>query len=259
MITLLTDFGMRDPYVAEMKGTILSLYPKAQIIDISHDVEKFNVRMGAFILASAVPYFPEGTIHIGVVDPGVGTKRLPIIIKTNRGYFVGPDNGLLIIAANREGIQHTYLIDNLKFPQLFSTFHGRDIFAPVAAYLAKGADVTNFGNEISSYIMPKFAKPRVEKGVIFGEIIYIDGFGNLITNIPEELLNEIDIGENRYIRIKFQKEIQRVRFSITYGDVSTKSPLAIIGSHGYFEISVNQGNAQQFYGVRIGEQIEIQT
>ncbi len=137
MITLTSDFGLKDPYVAEMKGVILTINPNATLVDITHEIEKFNVRAAAFALASAAPYFPDGTVHLAVVDPGVGTDRRAIVIQTKKGFFVGPDNGVLVLAAQSQGIEHMYQLSNPKFmmPKVSSTFHGRDIFAPAAAYL----------------------------------------------------------------------------------------------------------------------------
>ncbi len=143
MITLTSDFGLKDPYVAEMKGVILTINPKATIIDVTHSVEKFNIGVGAFMLASAAPFFPKGTIHLAVIDPGVGTERRAILIQTKKGFFVGPDNGVLILAAQNQDIEHIYEISNPKFmlPQVSSTFHGRDVFAPAAAHLDKGINL----------------------------------------------------------------------------------------------------------------------
>ena len=134
MITLTSDFGLKDPYVAEMKGVILNINPKATLIDITHNVEKFNIRLASFMLASAAPYFPKGTVHLAVVDPGVGTERRPILVQTSKGFFVGPDNGVLMVAAQSQGIEHVHelLNPNLMVPETSDTFHGRDIFAPAA-------------------------------------------------------------------------------------------------------------------------------
>lgn len=164
-----------------------------------------------------------------------------------------------MLAAMREGLKHVYLIESPEFNQLkiSRTFHGRDIFAPVAAYLAKEVEVTRFGREICDYLVPRFAEPRFEKNKICGEIMYIDNFGNLITNTSEELFNKIGFGEVTSLEITFQDEIHSVRFSFTYGDVTTVSPLALIGSHGNLEISFSQGNAQQFFSVKIGDSIMI--
>lgn len=140
IVTLTSDFGLKDPYAAEMKAAILSICPSAVTVDVTHLVDKFNVRAGAFMLASAAPYFPAGTIHVAVVDPGVGTQRRPIMIETEHSFFVGPDNGLLILAAEAQGIKRMWHIESRRFmlPHVSSTFHGRDIFAPAAAYLANG-------------------------------------------------------------------------------------------------------------------------
>ena len=165
MITLTSDFGLKDPYVAEMKGVILTINPNATIVDITHGVEKFNIRMGAFMLASAAPYFPKGTVHLAVVDPGVGTERRAILVQTKQGFFVGPDNGVLMLAAQNQGIEHTYELTNPKFmlPQVSSTFHGRDIFAPAAAYLDISVKPSEFGPEINDATTPEFASVRAKK------------------------------------------------------------------------------------------------
>ena len=164
MITLTSDFGLKDPYVAEMKGVILTINPNATIIDITHDVEKFDIRMGAFMLASAAPYFSKGTVHLAVVDPGVGTERRAILVQTKQGFFVGPDNGVLMLAAKNQGIEHTYELSNPKFmlPKVSATFHGRDIFAPAAAYLDIGVKPAEFGPEITDAVMPEFTRVKRE-------------------------------------------------------------------------------------------------
>ena len=168
MITLTSDFGLKDPYVAEMKGVILTINPNATIIDITHDVEKFDIRMGAFMLASAAPYFPKGTVHLAVVDPGVGTERRAILVQTKQGFFVGPDNGVLMLAAKNQGIEHIYELSNPKFmlPKVSATFHGRDIFAPAAAYLDIGVKPAEFGPEITDAVMPEFVHVK-RRGWLF--------------------------------------------------------------------------------------------
>ena len=187
MITLTTDFGLSDPYVAEMKGVILTINPKATIIDITHGIEKFNIRMAAFVLASAAPYFPKGTVHLTVVDPGVGTERRAIMVQTKLGYFVGPDNGVLMLAAQSQGIERIHEISNpnLMLPQTSSTFHGRDIFAPAAAHLDCGVKPSEFGEEIKNPVSTLFAAVQQNNGVLTGEILHIDSFGNIVTNIKE--------------------------------------------------------------------------
>ena len=233
MITLTSDFGLRDPYVAEMKGVILTTNPKAIIVDISHDVEKFNVRMGAFILASAAPFFPKGTIHLVVVDPGVGTKRRAILVQTKMAYFIGPDNGVLMLAALGQGVEHIYelLNHNLMLPKISNTFHGRDIFAPAGANLDKGVKASDFGQEISNPVTPNFVAVEQIKEGLCGEVLHIDGFGNIITNIKEK--NMIN----------------------AYAEARPEEPIVLVGSHGFVEIAVNHGSAAEKFHPQVGDKI----
>ena len=257
IITLLSDFGLKDPYVAEMKAVILSICRDASIIDISHEVEKFNIRMGAFILAQASRYFPEGTIHVAVVDPGVGTKRRPIIVETERSLYVGPDNGLLILAAQNEGIKCIHEIANPKYmlKKVSRTFHGRDIFSPAAAHLAKGVEPSEFGPEIHDPVRPSFASPKIRKEAISGEIIHIDGFGNLITNISEKDLKAARIYEGETLSIQLGGEELKLKICSSYSEVPRNMPLSIIGGTGFLEISVNQGNASRIFKAKIGDPV----
>ena len=254
IISLLSDFGLKDPYVAEMKAVILSICRDASIIDISHEIEKFNIRMGAFILAQAARYFPEGTVHVAVVDPGVGTTRRPIIVETERSLYVGPDNGLLILAAENEGIRHVYEITNRKYmlKRVSRTFHGRDIFSPAAAYLAKGVEPSKFGPIIREPVKPSFSAPEIREEAIIGEVIHIDGFGNLITNISEENLKAAGISEGKELSIRLNDEELKLKLCSSYGEAARNHFLSIIGGTGFLEISVNQGNASEFLGVKAG-------
>jgi S-adenosylmethionine hydrolase len=242
MITLTTDFGLKDPYAAEMKGVILTINPAAKIIDITHDVEKFNVRMGAFALASAAPYFPGGTVHTAVVDPGVGTQRRAILVQTKQGFFVGPDNGVLILAAQKQGIEHIYQLTNpkLMLPHVSSTFHGRDIFAPAAAHLDMGVEPSEFGPEIEDAVTPEFAAVEQRDGVLIGEVLHVDGFGNVITNIPPS-----EIAQNQPLNIKLNDASLKLALSKTYAQTQKGEPAALIGSHGFLEIALNEGSAAQ--------------
>ena len=259
IITLLSDFGLKDPYVAEMKAVILSIHPQARIVDITHEVEKFNIRMGAFVLASATQYFPPSTIHVAVVDPGVGTKRRSIIVETKRSYYVGPDNGLLMLAAQKEGVGHVYHVNNPQYmlPRVSRTFHGRDIFAPVAAHLATKRP-SEFGPEIQDYAFPEFAKPHVRKGELLGEVLHIDDFGNVVSNISEEDLEKMGICEGCSLRVKLDGKTLTLKFCSAYGEVAAKTPLAIIGSSDFLEISINQGTASRTFKAKIGDPIVIQ-
>jgi len=259
LVTLLSDFGLKDPYVAEMKAVISTISPEARIIDISHSIEKFNIRMGAFVLASATRYFPKGTIHVAVVDPGVGTKRRALLVETKHAFYVGPDNGLLILAAQNEGIRHVYATTNpkLMLPRVSSTFHGRDVFAAAAAYLANGTPSTDFGSEISDYTVPKFAKPFLKTGELMGEVLHIDDFGNIITNITNKDLEKIRIKPKNLLSIKMKSRLWKIRFCTVYGDIATKTVLALIGSHDFLEIAVNQGNASKRFKTKVGDAVAV--
>ncbi len=256
MITLTSDFGLKDPYVAEMKGVILTINPQATIIDVTHNVEKFNIRIGAFMLASAAPYFPKDTIHLVVIDPGVGTKRRAILIQTKRCFFVGPDNGVLMLAAQNQGIEHFYEISNPKFmlPIVSSTFHGRDVFAPAAAHLDKGIKPSEFGREITEVATPKFASVERRNSSLIGEVWHIDDFGNIITNISQN-----DLPHNRVINVKLPGVLQNISFGKTYAQAKHREPLVLIGSHGFLEIAINQGNASEKFHVKVGDIIEVST
>jgi S-adenosylmethionine hydrolase len=241
--------------VAEMKAVIFSICPTATIVDVSHKIEKFNIRMGAYVLASASPYFPKGTIHLAVVDPGVGTQRRPILIQAKHGYFVGPDNGVLALAANSQGIEHIYEISNRKFmlPKISSTFHGRDIFAPATAHLANGTLPEEFGQEISGIVTPGFAKIIRRKDMLVGEVIHIDDFGNIVTNFGEKELELMNV--KAMISVKLENIRQKLKLCKAYVEVEPQKPLAIVGSHNFLEISINQGNATETFKAKIGDKI----
>ena len=259
VITLLTDFGQRDPYVASMKGVMLSICPEATIIDISHEIPKFDVRAGALVLAQAAPWFPPGTIHVGVVDPGVGTVRRAIAVVSERFIFIGPDNGLLMLAALRDGLKAVYAIEerDLMLERISRTFHGRDIFAPVAARIASGLDPSEVGPKISDYVVPGFARRGLSGDKLFGEVMYIDGFGNIITNVSEDLLELIGASEGSELAIRIGDRRLRLKLHSAYGEVEPGSLLAIVDSWGMLEIAVNLGNAAEKLAVRPGEPVEI--
>jgi S-adenosylmethionine hydrolase len=257
IISLTTDFGLKDPYAAEMKAAILGICPNAAIVDITHEIERFNIRMGAYMLASAVPYFPKGTIHVAVVDPGVGTRRRPMLIQTQQGFLIGPDNGLLILAAEHQGITGIHEITNprLMLPRVSSTFHGRDVFAPAAAHLANGVPPTEFGPEIRDAITPKFTKVTPRKGMLVGEVLHVDNFGNIITNIGEK-----EIARTRakdVVNVELPNQKLKLKLCKAYGEAKPQKPLALIGSHNYLEIALNQGNAAAEFKTRPGDKIKL--
>ncbi len=240
-----------------MKAAILSISPDATIVDVTHDIAPFNIRMGAYTLASAAPYFPEGTAHVAVVDPGVGTPRRPILVQTKHSFLVGPDNGLLILAAEQQGIECIREIVNtrLMLPQVSSTFHGRDIFAPAAAHLANGVAPAEFGPEIHDAVKPAFAKVTLHEGVLIGEVLHVDNFGNVITNISSKEVARIRVVDVANVELANQKV--KLKFCRAYGMVKPTEALALIGSHGYFEVAVNQGDAAEKFTVKPGDKIKV--
>ena len=257
IITLTTDFGLRNSYVAEMKAVILTICPNATIVDITHEIEKFNIRMAAYILASASPFFPKGTIHVAVVDPSVGTKRLPILMQTKHSFYIGPDNGILALAAKNQEIKHVYTISNKKLmlPKVSHTFHGRDVFAPAAAHLANGTLPTEFGQEIHEIVTPEFAKITRRKDMLGGEVLHVDGFGNIITNFGEKEVELMKI--KTMVNVKLKNVRLKLKFCKAYAEVESQKPLALVGSHNFLEISVNQGNAAEVFKIKSGDKVTL--
>jgi S-adenosylmethionine hydrolase len=257
IITLLTDFGAKDHYIASMKGAILSINPRCTLVDITHQVKPHNVKEGAFILANAYSYFPKGTIHLAVVDPGVGGLRKPILFVTRHYFFVGPDNGLFTLAFQREKVKHAITLTNSKYflPEVSFTFHGRDIFAPVAAHLSLGLDPRGFGNKISNWSQVFYKKPKKKGRQFLGEILHIDSFGNLISNIPKQ--DFFHFLKERPFRIRVgERIIQNLKKS--YWEGKKRELMALFGSGGFLEISVREGNAQKRLKVKEGGPIIVQ-
>lgn len=254
IITLTTDFGQEDSYVGTMKGVILGICPQATLVDITHEVRPQALNQGAFLLHSATPYFPAGTIHLVVIDPGVGSTRRPIVVETQRAVFVAPDNGVLGLALAKDpAILAIHLTESrYQLPQPSSTFHGRDLFAPAAAHLACGTRPQEMGEEIplESLISLPSIQPRVQSdGGWQGEILHVDHFGNLITNFqrtgaPSSLYLEVG-GE------------QITGVSETFSDKAPGELVAYVGSSGYLEIAVRNGNAAAALAVDVGEAITI--
>jgi S-adenosylmethionine hydrolase len=257
VITLLTDFGTKDHYVASMKGAILTINPRCTLIDITHHVSRHDIKEGAFLLANAYSPFPKGTIHLSVVDPGVGGPRKPILIVTKNYFFVGPDNGLFTLVLKKEKVRKVVALINPKFSlsQISPTFHGRDLFAPAAAYLSLGVKPEAFGPKLDSWVELDFGKPRISGGKLLGEILHIDDFGNLINNINEEQL--FHFVKDRFFVIRIGKRnIKGLKKG--YWEGKRNEPMALIGSGGLLEISVKDGNAEKMLGVRKGDRVTIE-
>jgi S-adenosylmethionine hydrolase len=256
IITLTTDFGTTDIFVGVMKGVILSINPEAKIIDISHNIEPQDVHVGAFLLSSAYRYFPTGTIHVGVIDPGVGSARRAIAVKTERYYFVVPDNGLLSYVLHQEKVRRVVNLTNPKYylPQVSDTFHGRDIFAPIAAHISCGIPMNSLGEQIADITQIPISTPDTSEPEIIGHILYIDRFGNLITNISQESFELVKKNRNFVIFVKDRK-IQRL--CRAYAESSVGELLGIFSSFGNLEIAINEGNAAETLGIKRGDSIKI--
>jgi len=257
IISLLTDFGLKDPYLASMKGVILKINPQCTLIDITHQVNPHDVEEGAFILANAYSTFPKGTIHLAVVDPGVGGPRKPILLVTENYFFVGPDNGLFTFALQQEKVKQGMALTRPKFflPRVSTTFHGRDIFAPVAAHLSLGIRPKAFGKNIDSWVELPFQKPRTKEGKLLGEIIHVDTFGNLVSNIDQRRL--FQFSKDRSFVIRVGRRIIR-GLKKRYSEGKKNEPIALFGSGGFLEISIREGNAQKLLKVRRRDPIKIQ-
>ena len=243
IITLTTDFGGRDAYVGIMKGVVLGICPAARLVDLTHEVPPQAVRLGALLLRSAVEYFPAGTVHLAVVDPGVGGARQPVLVVTERALLVGPDNGLLAPAAEILGVRAVHRLEREAFfrQPISQTFHGRDIFAPVAAHLAGGTAPDAFGSELAGLQPLDLPAPVVEAGAVHGEVIHVDRFGNLITNIPAGALAGF---RARSLSVRISA-MTVTPFAPTYAAVPSGACVALIGSWGLLEVAVRDGNAAE--------------
>ena len=256
IITLTTDFGTSDHYVGVMKGVILNINPQVQIVDITHAVPPQDIHGAAFLIDSTYRYFPTGTIHVIVVDPGVGSERRAIVCQTETAYFVCPDNGILTHILRDEGRIHIVAVENPAYflPQVSNTFHGRDIFAPVAAHLSRGVPIDKLGSPTTQPIQFPIPSPQVTDKAIIGQVIWIDAFGNLVTNISREILESRE-GGNGVVIHAGSAEINHLNRS--YAESAIGEVLAILGSFSRLEISINQGNAAQTLGLKRGDAITI--
>lgn len=270
IITLTTDFGTRDGFVGAMKGVILSINPRAVIVDISHDIAPQQIAQGAFVLASAAPYFPARTIHVAVVDPGVGSARRPIALQIGETFFVAPDNGVLTLVCaklktpsptlalpveNQESELGAVHLNRAEFwlPRVSRTFHGRDIFAPVAAHLSLGVPLAALGDPIHAWAQLALAEPYRAGDQICGQVIYVDRFGNAVTNIGEVLLAGLERGR---VGVRVAGRVLR-GIAPTYVAVAPGEPLALVSSAEQVEIAVRDGSAADALGIRVGDAVTL--
>jgi hypothetical protein len=256
IITLLTDFGKRDPYVAAMKGVILSLNPETNLVDLTHQIPPQDITTGAFFLAEAAPLFPPGTIHVAVVDPEVGTSRRRLAARAGGQFWVGPDNGLFHLVFQQCGSAEIVSLENPTYfrESVSPTFHGRDIFAPVAAHLSLGTPLGALGPPVTDPVALPWPQPAFTPDAVRGEIVYVDGFGNLVSNIRGgDLLSWLE-GKPSLVILGSLTLQGLVR---TYGDVHPGEFLALVGSHGYLEIGCNEASAAQRLSVGKGRSLSV--
>lgn len=256
IITLTTDFGLADPFVGIMKGVILSIAPNVQLVDITHEIRAYDVIEAALLLDSAYRYFPQETIHLVVVDPGVGSARRPMVAAARGHIFVGPDNGVFSFVLNTEPmapIPPAYAITNKSLFQdrVSRTFHGRDIFAPVAAHLARGTPIESVGPRILDFVKKPLPKPRPQGDKLVGTVLRIDKFGNIITNLKRE-----DLPRDFSIRVA---GLPITRLCASFSEAEPGEFLAFEGSTGYIELALNQGSAADRLSIGRGAEIEVET
>lgn len=273
IITLTTDFGTEDPYVGVMKGVVLGINPQAQLVDLTHSVRPQQVLQGSFLLGTSFSYFPPGTIHLAVVDPGVGSSRRALAVQAGGSYFVAPDNGLLSHVLSELGVRNrsranapapTRLKRGLRAVSLTeprfwlhpvsSTFHGRDIFAPVAAHLSRGVRLEDLGEEVSSILLYPTSGPRRQPdSVLLGRVLHIDHFGNLITDVRGE-----DLPAGRVAVVVKGRTIHGISASYASGEeVEGPFLIALVGSSGYLEVSARNTSAAEVLGAGVGAPVQI--
>ena len=257
VITLTTDFGSTDSFVGSMKGVILSIQPDAEIIDITHKVMPYDLLDGALAIGTAYQFFPPRTIHVVVVDPGVGTERRPLLVAAGQHYFVAPDNGVLSMVYQREealAVRHI-TAEHYFLQPVSNTFHGRDIFSPVAAWLSKNGQSSSFGEEIADFVRFTLPKPKAAGNGMKGVVLRADNFGNLLTNFTEEDLPQVLAGSNFKLRVG-NAEISRL--AETFGNGTPNEPILVLGSSGFFEVAVNRGNAAKATGANRGAEVTVE-
>lgn len=257
IVTLITDFGSGGEYSGAMKGAVLAVNPRCQVVDVTHEITPQNILQASWVVKNVYPFYPPGTVHAVVVDPGVGTSRRAIVLHHEGHFFVGPDNGVFTSVLSKGEQVSAYQIAKTKFFRhpVSDTFHGRDIFAPVAGHLSAGLEPERLGPKIKDLVRLDWPAPKRGKGDLKGKVLWADSFGNLITNISrEEYGPEL---EERRLRIG-GRGWRIERLNRTYGESRPGDPLALFGSGGLLEISLNGGNARDNLGLKPGDSISIQ-
>jgi len=256
VITLITDFGHAGGYAGIMKGVILSINPQCQIIDITHHISPQDREEAAFVLQSVHPFFPSNSVHLVVVDPGVGSNRNPIIVESAQNWFVGPDNGVFSFIYLKNQQKTVWEITNAEYclSEVSATFHGRDIFAPIAAHLSLGVSPHVLGNKLEHYVQLEGLEPEIKKDGLRARVVYIDHFGNLVSNISRQLFTRTIGGKPFMIRVGGQV-INTI--SDTYANVGDREVIALFGSSGQLEIAVRNGNCQRLLQVKKGSEVSV--
>ncbi len=259
LIALFTDFGTQDAYVAQMKGAIFTIHPEARVVDLSHEAGQFDVRGAAYLLAASAAFFPAQTITVAVVDPGVGSERRPLMLQTDGDkWFIGPDNGLFTEVIAREGFRSAAILDRpgyYRLTDVSATFHGRDIFAPAAAHLAAGISPEQLGSPATDVLTLPRTPPRQVGHTLIGEILHIDHFGNVVTNLTLEWLRASPLYPQAIcIHRANAHSIQMVN---TYAEGESGRLLGLLNSDQYFEFAVAQGRAEAVLGAEVGDVIEL--
>jgi hypothetical protein len=254
-ITLTTDFGTSDWFVGAIKGVIHGIAPKATVIDITHAIPPGDIRAGALALMASARFFPRKTIHVAVVDPGVGGPRGAIVVQTSKAFFVGPDNGVLSWALAGEKGVAVHQLENRKYflKQVSQTFHGRDIFAPVAAHLADGVSISRFGRKMAGFVRLDWPRPEKHPNGLVGSILHLDHFGNAITNLDESSLAHF---VNKRVTVHLKGK-PLCRLSEFYQQAPPGKPLALIGSSGLLEIALNGASAARKFDLKLGEPVNL--
>ncbi len=256
-VVFMTDFGVVDDSVALCKGVMYSIAPELRIVDLTHEVTPFSILDGARFLYGATPYFPAGTVFVVVIDPGVGSTRKAVVVKSKRGqYFVLPDNGLMTLVQDRDGIEAAREITNREWmigAALSSTFHGRDIFSPVAAHLAHGEEWTSVGPEMAAAKLVRLdvAASKLDEKGLSGEVLALDGpYGNLVTNVSGDDFLKLGYGHGQNVRVTIGKTDMNIPFVRTFSDVPLKKPLLYIDSRGHVGLAVNQASFAATYSIK---------
>ena len=259
IVTLLSDFGLKDGYAAQMKGVILEKCPDARIIDISHGIERHNIPMGSFVLETSVSHFPRGTIHVAVVDPGVGSDRKAIVIECDSGLLVGPDNGLMSRASERLQVKSIRHIQEkpVDGKSVSNTFHGRDIFAPVAGELASGKKPEEIGPRINEIMKLNLSPARLVGKGLTCQVLHVDNFGNITTNVEDGLVKKIPKEFGEQVTIRSGKRTFRATYARSYHELGPSMIGVLMGSQGYIEIAMREKSANKKLGLKPLDDLEL--